>query len=82
MVCSLVREHMPNIYLIKDLARLTGYSIHTIKYYLKIGLIKEVSRSPETRYRYFDDSTVEKLKQIRSLRKEGKSIKEIKNELL
>jgi DNA-binding transcriptional MerR regulator len=69
---------MLNIYLIKDLARLTGYSIHTLKYYLKIGLIKEVSRSPETRFRYFDDSTIEWLKRIRSLRKEGKSIKEIK----
>jgi len=71
-----------NIYLIKDLARLSGYSIHTIKYYLKIGLIKEVSSSPETRYRYFDDSTIELLKKIRSLRKEDKSIREIKNELL
>ena len=72
----------PNIYLVKDLARLTGYSLHTIKFYLKINLIKEVSRSPETRFRYFDDTTVDKLKKIRELRKEGKSIQEIKNELL
>lgn len=71
-----------NIYLIKDLARLAGYSIHTIKFYLKIGLIKERSRSPETHYRYFDDSTIELLKRIHSLRKESKSLKEIKNELL
>jgi DNA-binding transcriptional MerR regulator len=75
-------ENTHNILLIKDLARITGYSIHTIKYYLKIGLIKEVGSSPETRYRYFDDSTVELLKKIRSLRKIGKSIKEIKHELL
>jgi DNA-binding transcriptional MerR regulator len=71
-----------NIYLIKDLARISGYSIHTLKYYLKIGLIKEVSRSPETRYRYFDDSTMEQLQKIRLLRKEGKSIKQIQDELL
>ncbi|MDD5731144.1 MAG: MerR family transcriptional regulator [Candidatus Omnitrophica bacterium] len=71
-----------NIYLIKDLARISGHSIHTIKYYLKIGLIKEISRSPETRFRYFDDSTVQKLKTIHSLRKQDKSIKEIQNELL
>ncbi len=70
-----------NIYLIKDLARLTGYSIHTLKFYLKIGLIREVRRSPETRYRYFDDSTVEQLKKIRALRRENKSIQEIKDEL-
>jgi DNA-binding transcriptional MerR regulator len=73
---------MDKIYLIKDLARITGYSIHTLKYYLDIGLIKEVSRSPETHFRYFDDSTARKLKEIRSLRRMGKSIKEIKNELL
>ena len=71
-----------NIYLVKDLARLTGYSTHTIKFYLKIGLIKERSRSPETRYRYFDDSTIETLKRIHLLRKENKSLKEIMNELL
>jgi len=75
-------NNISNIYLIKDLARLTGYSIHTLKFYLKIGLIEEVSRSPETRYRYFDDSTTERLKKIRTLRKEGKSIKQIKDELL
>lgn len=72
-------SEMANIYLIKDIARLTGYSIHTLKYYLKIGLIKEVGRSPETRFRYFDDSTIAQLKKIRAFRKEGKSIKEIKN---
>ena len=73
---------MTNVYLIKDLARLTGYSIYTLKYYLKIGLFREVSRSPETRFRYFDDTSVEKLSKIRGLRREGKSIKDIKNELL
>jgi len=45
-------------------------------------LIKEIGRSPETNFRYFDDSTFESLKKIRSLRKEGKSIGEIKDELL
>lgn len=71
-----------NIYLVKDLARFTGYSIHTIKYYLKMGLIKENGRSPETRFRYFDDSTILRLKKIRELRRQGKSIKQIKDELL
>ena len=71
-----------NIYLLKDLARLTGHSVHTIKFYLKIGLIKEISRSPETNFRYFNDSTVDSLKKIRSLQKEGLSLRDIKNELL
>jgi len=77
-----MEEEITNIYLIKDLARLSGYSIHTLKFYLKIGLFKEISRSPETHFRYFDDSTLDLLKKIRILRKEGKSIKVIKDELL
>ena len=85
MICSLIREQeevkISNVYLIKDLARVTGYSIHTLKYYLKIGLFKEASRSPETRFRYFDDATVEKLKKIHAMRKQGVSIKNIKDVL-
>ena len=74
-------SNITNIYLIKDLARITGFSVHTLKFYLKVGLFREVSRSPETRFRYFDDSSVEVLKKIRTLRKSGKPIKEIRNEL-
>nr|MBU1327779.1 MerR family transcriptional regulator [Candidatus Omnitrophota bacterium] len=70
---------MEKIYLIKDLARLSGQTVYTLKYYLNIGLIKEVARSPETNFRYFDDTTLERLKRIRELRKENKSIAEIKD---
>lgn len=67
------------MYLIKDLARLSDYSIYTIKYYIKEGLIKETGRSPETNFRYFDDTTLSQLKRIREERCNGKSIKEIKD---
>lgn len=73
---------MRNLYLIKDLARSTGLSTDTVKFYLKIGLISEVGRSPETNFRYFDDSTVETLNKIIKLRRQKHSIQEIKNELL
>lgn len=69
------------IYLIKDLAQATGYSVDTLKYYLKIGLINEIGRGPETNFRFFDDSTVERLKLIRELRVKGYSIKQIKQKL-
>lgn len=69
---------MKKIYLIKDLARLSGHTIYTIKYYLNLGLIKEIGRSPETNFRYFDDEVLERLKRIRSLRKENKPLAEIK----
>lgn len=67
-----------NIYLIKDLAQQTGYSVYTIKYYAKLGLIKEAGRSFGTNFRYFDDTTIKTLKLIRGLRRDNRSIKEIK----
>lgn len=72
---------MKTIYLIKDLAQATGYSVDTLKYYLKIGLVKEVARGHETNFRFFDDSTVEVLTMIRELRKKGEPIKKIKERL-
>ena len=65
------------LYMLKDIARMSGQSIYTIKFYLKRGLIEEVGRSPETRFRYFDDSTLKRLAQIRDLRKQRKSLAEI-----
>ena len=66
-----------NIYLIKDLSRLSGHSVYTIKFYLKLGLIRESGRSPETRFRYFDDRTLDQLSRIRTWRKQDKSLAEI-----
>ena len=66
-----------NLYLIKDLSRLSGHSIYTLKFYLKLGLIKESGRSPETRFRYFDDTTLAQLSQIRAWRKQRKSLSDI-----
>ncbi|MBM3251573.1 MAG: MerR family transcriptional regulator [Candidatus Omnitrophica bacterium] len=73
---------MKNIYLIKDLARLSGHSIYTVKYYLKIGLLKEIGRSPETNFRYFDDATLSALQHIRQMRLKGKSLSQIGKQLL
>ena len=70
---------MINIYLLKDLAALSGQSIHTIKYYLKLGLIHEAGRTPVSNFRYFDDTSLDTLKRIRELRVKSVPIKEIRN---
>ena len=72
---------MNNLLLIRDVAQLSRHSIYTIKYYLNIGLIKEVGRSPQTRFRYFNNSTLRRLTKIRKLRKQNRSIKEIQETL-
>ena len=68
---------MRNIYLIKDLAKISGFSTHTLKYYLRMGLLKEIGRSPETNFRYFDDSSYDRLRMIRRMQKEKLSLKSI-----
>ena len=68
---------MQNIYLIGDLTRKTDFSLDTLNYYLRIGLIEEIGRSERNNYRYFDDSTVEELQKIAELRLQKVPIKEI-----
>lgn len=70
---------MKNIYLLKDVARFSGQSIYTLKYYLKLGLIKEIGRSPGTNFRFFDDSTIGALSKIREMRLKKMSLKQIKS---
>jgi DNA-binding transcriptional MerR regulator len=65
------------LYLLKDVSRLSGHSVYTLKFYLKLGLIQEAGRSPQTRYRYFDDDTVARLAAIRSLRKQQTPLAQI-----
>ena len=66
-----------DIYLIKDLSRMTGVSIYTIKYYIKMGLIKEVGRSSETNFRYFNTQTADDLKKIIACKKKNISLSKI-----
>ena len=66
------------LYMLKDIARMSGHSIYTVKFYLKLGLLKEVGRSPETRFRYFNDSTLEQLSRIRAWRKARNSLAQIR----
>jgi DNA-binding transcriptional MerR regulator len=70
---------MQNIYLLKDVAKISGQSVYTLKYYLKLGIIKEIGRSPDTNFRFFDDTTIEALKKIRDMRIRKASLKEIKD---
>ncbi len=66
-----------SVYLIKDLAQITGVSVDSVKYYCKIGLIKEEGRSPGTNFRYFGDSAIQSLREIRRLRSLKYSLKQI-----
>ena len=60
---------------------MSGQSVHTLKYYLQLGLFQEMGRSPTTNFRYFDDLTLDRLRQIRKLKKEKLSLNQIKEML-
>jgi len=73
--------NMNEIYLIGDLARLSGFSIDTLNYYLRIGLFKPKGRSMHNGYRYFDNETIELLNKIKEQRAKHMPIRYIKRRI-
>ena len=69
---------MQKIYMISDLASVTGLSRYTLNFYLKLGLINESGRT-ESNYRFFDQAVVDQLHQIIRLRQAGYTLKQIKD---
>ena len=63
---------------IGELANITGISIQTIRYYESEGLISPIEVDRWTNYRYYDESSVERLSIIAHLKDLGFLLKEIK----
>ena len=61
---------------ITDAVKLFGVSSKTLRYYERVGLL-EAKRANINNYRYYDESEVERIKQILILRKMQISIKDI-----
>ena len=68
---------MQKIYMISDLASVTGLSRHTLNFYLNLGLIEESGRT-ESNYRFFDQTVVDRLHRIIYLRHKGLTLQQIK----
>jgi DNA-binding transcriptional MerR regulator len=65
------------IYMISDLASVTGLSRYTLNFYLKLGLIEESGRT-ESNYRFFDQTVVDRLRRIICLRQKDFTLQQIK----
>lgn len=88
---------MENLFSIQQVAKMTGLSTHTLRYYEKIGLIKNVQRD-QTGYRQYTDVDLAwiqflirlrvtgmpmlKMKQFSDLRQKGESTITARKELL
>ena len=55
---------------VKDVSKITGVSIRTLRYYDEIGLLKPTGLT-EAGYRLYDDRALEKLQQIMFFRELG-----------
>lgn len=64
-------------YQIAELAKLSGVSSRTLRYYEEIGLLKP-KREPNSNYRYYDSTDVDNLQQILFFKEMGLELKEIK----
>lgn len=66
---------------IGEMAKLHNLSIHTLRYYDKIGLLKPSSIDEKTGYRYYDEYDCFALDKIKAYRSVGMSINKIKTVL-
>ncbi len=67
---------MPKLLQIGELAKQTGLSIRTLRYYDEIGLLVPSQRT-EAEYRLYSEADIARLQQILSLRQLGFALKEI-----
>ncbi|MBQ9120031.1 MAG: serine hydrolase [Lachnospiraceae bacterium] len=62
---------------ISELAKLTGVSVRTLHYYDDIGLLKPVEIDERNNYRFYNEQSLEQLKQILYYKELNFSLKEI-----
>lgn len=68
---------------IRDVARISGFSKDTIRWYEKIGLIELDQQSRNSNnYRVYDQATLDRLIHIRQLKAFGFTLKEVETLLL
>ena len=68
---------MPKLLQVGELAKQTGLSIRTLRYYGEIGLLVPSHRT-EAEYRLYSEADIARLQQILSLRQLGFALKEIR----
>jgi len=65
---------------IGEIAKQSGFSKDTLRYYEKIGLIQlDKKQRGKNNYRFYDDSVLKKLDTIKNLKRVGFTLTEIKN---
>ncbi|MGO4110488.1 MerR family transcriptional regulator [Paenibacillus sp. YAF4_2] len=71
---------MNNLWKVGDLAKLTGLTVRTLRFYDQIGLFSPSSQT-DSGHRLYDESDLSRLHQILTLKELGLSLEEIKETL-
>jgi DNA-binding transcriptional MerR regulator len=81
MLCGFSKN---KIMLVNELSKKTGLSIHTIRYYENLGMIKGMTDENVTsnNYKHYDANTIERLEIIIEAREVGFTLAEIKKILI
>lgn len=81
MLCGFSKN---KIMLVNELSKKTGLSIHTIRYYENLGMIKGLADEKVTsnNYKHYDANTIERLEIIIEAREVGFTLAEIKKILI
>lgn len=66
---------MSEFYLIGDLAEMSCWTIHAVRYYVKIGLIQPIASGSGVQY--FGEDAVKRLKTIKKLRRQDTSVQQV-----
>jgi MerR family transcriptional regulator, aldehyde-responsive regulator len=66
---------------IQEVARLTGFSDATLRYYERIGLIGPVPRDESSGHRYYDEDAVRVIESLACLRTSGLPIEDMRRYL-
>lgn len=67
------------MYTIGELSQAAQVTVKTIRYYQELGILSPVKIDDETGYRYYDNSSYDRISSILTLKKLGFSLKEIQN---
>jgi len=68
------------LYKIGELIRYTGLTRQTLHNYTMFGLIREAERTPSG-HRLYDEDVFERIEEIKELRRQGLSLREIRDRL-
>ncbi|MFF5214764.1 MerR family transcriptional regulator [Micromonospora sp. NPDC000442] len=75
------REGPDEVLTIQEMARRSGFTEPTLRYYERIGLLGRVARDPDSGHRRYDGVTVDRIEALACLRSSGMTVTDMRRYL-